>query len=252
LSGLCRTGYTYFVTYVAESPSANTNGVSYGFQPTLPCGYIKKINGQYDANGNSQFLSARFPTNAFPYLRSTTEMQTGALSGTGWVANSFQLLINEQLTSDGYTESDVPSTGWIRVFQNGVYSAATAISATDINSYNFVVSRQDYTSGSTYYIDSAWTGSQLLNYGDEYFLFGNIQAASFTTTYKSVITIYARNGDYNLSENSSYDETVDEGTWISEVGILDDNNQLIAVGKSTYPIKKNDGRFIAVQIELDF
>lgn len=254
VTGLCKTGYTYFVTYVASATSANTNGTSYGFQPSLHCGYIQKINGQYDANGNPQYLSAKFPTNSFPYLRSTTDMQTGAggLSGTGWVATSFKVLVSEQLTENGYKEASVPSDSWVETVGGGVYSSTTAVAAATINSYNFIVSREDYVSGSTYYIDSGWTGSQYLNYGDESFFWGNIQAGMFTTVYKSVITILANNSQYNFSNNSTFDETVDDCTWISEVGVLDDNNKLVAVGKPTFPIKKSDGRFIALQLELDF
>jgi hypothetical protein len=181
-------------------------------------------------------------------------MQTGAggLSGTGWVATSFKVLVSEQLTENGYKEASVPSDSWVETVGGGVYSSTTAVDAATINSYNFIVSREDYVSGSTYYIDSGWTGSQYLNYGDESFFWGNIQAGMFTTVYKSVITILANNSQYNFSNNSTFDETVDDCTWISEVGVLDDNNKLVAVGKPTFPIKKSDGRFIALQLELDF
>ena len=93
-TGLCKSGYSYFVTYLAESNAYSPN-VSYGFGNGLHCGYITKIDGNVDVNGNHQFLSLSFPGVSFPYRRSSANLSGSTYSGTGWNANTIQILVNE-------------------------------------------------------------------------------------------------------------------------------------------------------------
>ena len=91
-----------------------------------------------------------------------------------------------------------------------------------------------------------------MTFGDESFLFGNLKADVVATTYKTVITAYAQNDVYNSSVNASYNSTLDSSTYITEIGILDDNQNLVAIGKPTYPIRKDEGRFLTFQLQIDF
>ena len=74
----------------------------------------------------------------------------------------------------------------------------------------------------------------------------------FATTFKSIITVYAKNTDINSSINSTFNSTLDESAYISEIAILDNSNQVVAIGKPVSPIKKTQGRFLAFQLEIDF
>ena len=187
-----------------------------------------------------------------------TGVQTCALPI--WNANCVQILINEQLSSLNYTESTVPSNSWQLISNgtgNGLYKASTAgdntIDPNKLNGYSFVLSREDYVSGGTYQISTGITQNQSsLNFGDESFFFGVIDLQIFATTYKSVITVYAKNTDINSSSNPSFNSSLDENTYVTEIAILDNSNQVVAVGKPTKPIKKSNGRFLAFQLEIDF
>jgi hypothetical protein len=259
-TGLCKSGYTYFVTYIPESYPIYTSGASYGYAPALHCEYISVIDGQVDVNGNPQYLNLNFPSKAFPYMRSSSNMNT--YSGTGWNANSVQILVNEQLTSAGYNKGNVPENGWVRVSNklaggNGIYSAGTYLDLTidplKLAGYNFTISQEDFNSGSTYYLDSNFTeGTDNLFFGDESFVFGNLDVNILATTYKTSIVAYATNDQVNTSKNFSYDPNLDTNTYITEIGILDQNNNLVATGKPTYPIRKSIGRFLTFQLEIDF
>jgi hypothetical protein len=66
------------------------------------------------------------------------------------------------------------------------------------------------------------------------------------------MTVLAPDPNYNTSNNTSFDGLLDTDTYITEIGILNNNNILVAVGKPTYPIKKNDSRYLAFQLEIDF
>ena len=259
-TGLCNSGSTYFVTYIPESLSPGLSGVSYGYGQTLHCNYISKIDGQDDINGNPQFLSINFPSNSFPYMRSSVEMN--ALSGTGWNANSVQILVNEQLSALGYDIGSVPQDGWKRISDrnalgNGIYSSNTysdlTIDPLKLAGYNFIISQQDYDSGSTYSLTSVFTGgTDTLFFGGESFVYGNLDVNILSTTFKTSIVAMAKNDQLNSSLNYTFDEDLDTNTYITEIGVLDSNNNLVAVGKPTYPIKKNIGRFLTFQLEIDF
>jgi hypothetical protein len=262
-TGLCQSGYSYYVTYLAQSLPYSPN-VSYGFGNGLHCGYIQKINGQVDVNGNLQFLSLNFPSNSFPFLRNSINMSATTFSGTGWNANSIQILVNQQQSGYTYNIGNVPADGWVLVSNgvgNGIYTGDTTdltIDPSKLSNYNFIISQQDYLSGTTYTLPSIFTGNTDFNgasgltFGNETFFCGNVQCTIMSTTYKTLITATASNSTLNDSTNTSYDALLDDNTYITEVSILDSTNNVVAVGKPTYPIKKNSGRYLVFQLELDF
>jgi hypothetical protein len=259
-TGLIKSGFTYFVTYIVESDSVYASGSTFGYPQSLHSGYITKIDGETADDGSFQFLSASFPSKSFPYLRSSVNMEpSSAFSGTGWNANRVQLLVNVQTTEAGYSIGNVPSDEWKRVstgLGNGIYSGETGdltIDPLKLAGFNFTISQEDFDSGSTYVLDSAFTGgTEDLTLGNESFFFGNLDTNILATTFKSVITVFAKNLEFNSSENFSFDSLLDENTYITEIGVLDDLDNLVAVGKPTFPIKKSEGRFLAFQLEIDF
>jgi len=266
-SGLCKSGKTYFVTYITESNSTYSSGSTFGYPQSLHCGYIQQIDGETDDNGNNQYLTATFPTNSFPYLRSSSNMDaSSSLSGTGWNANKVQLLVSEQdlgTDTEVVTLEDVAPTEWKLISSsvgNGIYTGDTTdltIEPNKLNGYQFIISQEDYDSGTTYVLDSVFTTNDDksltgLTFGCESFLFGNVKADALSTTYKTVITTFAKNDSFNSSNNSTYDANLDDNTYITEVGILDNAGNLVAAGKPTYPIIKNEGRFLTFQLQIDF
>jgi hypothetical protein len=264
-TGLIKSGKTYFVTYLTESNSTYEGGVSFGYPKALHCGYIQKINGDVNSDGNAQYLAGSFPTNGFPYLRNSNNMDgSSSYSGTGWNANKVQLLVSEQDDPNNeITLRDVDSTDWrliSTVVGNGIYTGDTTDSTIDpnkLNAYQFIISQEDYDSGSTYTLDTIFTDNNDfsttgLTFGNESFFFGNVKVDVLATTYKTVITAFAGNDSLNSSENSSFDDTLDKDVYITEFGVLDGEGNLVGVGKPTYPIKKNEGRFLTFQLQIDF
>ena len=257
VTGLCESGKTYFVTYLVESDIGGT--YSFGYTDPIHCGYIKQIDGQVDINGNPQFLSIKFPTNSFPYMRDDAGI---ASFTTGWNAQRVKILVNEQEKSYDYMAGNVPATNWVVMSGQGIFDCTTATPATDtidpvaLNSYEFIMSRQDYNSGATDGNYIMWSGhtseQQYLNFGDEAFFFGTVDAQIFTTTYKTIITVVAANYEYNSSTNDTFNSLTDDYTYITEVAILDEQNNTVAVGKPTYPLKKANSRYLAFQLIIDF
>ena len=192
-------------------------------------------------------------------------MSASTYSGTGWNCNNVQILVNQQLSGYNYNVGDVPSDGWVLVSSggtgNGVYTGETvdlSIDPLKLAGYNFIISQQDYISGSTYVLPTQFSGETDFNnltgltFGNESFFYGNVTANILATTYKTLITAVGGNNDYNDSLNDSYNPLLDDNTYITEVSIFDSNNNLVAVGKPSYPVTKNNARYLVIQLEMDF
>lgn len=263
-SGLLETGYTYFVTYAMDDKGGYyLSGTSFGYPVTYPCAYISRIDGQLDGNGSPLYLKADLPSNSFPYMRkSQNTLPSSPYSGTGWVASNLSLMVNKVSLST-YPNVDIdtiPSDTWT-IFNagNGMISPQAPYDLLDplyVQGTSLIVSNEDIQSGSTFALTGSYSGLSMnmsaLTYGDEAFFFGNVKVGIMATTYKSIITVLCPNTDYNSSVNASFDPLVNMDTYITEIGVLNNNNQLVAVGKPTYPIPKNSSRYLTFQLELDF
>ena len=259
-TGLVKSGYTYFVSYISESNDSSISGVSYGYPLTIPCSYYSELNGTQNAVTSDLYLKVNFPINSFPYMRSSNGMTN--FSGTGWNANKIQLLVNkvDLSTSVNPKNGSIDPSGWklISLGQgNGIYSGGTtSIDPLQVQGNTFVISQEDYNSGTTYVMNNSYSSftqnMDYLNFGDEYMFFGNVKAGIRATVYKSIITAVMPNTNYNTTINNSYDPIYDKDIFVTEVAILDSEGGLVAVGKPTQPIKKNVNRYLAVQLEIDF
>lgn len=261
-TGLCKSGKTYFVSYIVSSDSYASTG-SYGYPMPFHCTYYSMAPLVPD-NVPPQFLKVEFPTNSFPFMRNGANLSS--LSGTGWNANKVQLLVKEIATSAVTTIGAIPTYDWKLISNgigSGIYTGETGHSTIDpiyLQAKSFVISQEDYDSGTTFSLSgiySAFTSyddisTSGLTFGSETFFYGNIKTGILSTVFKTVVTVYATNDQFNSSNNASFDSDLDEDTFITEIGILDSANNLVAVGKPSYPIQKNSSRFLAFQLELDF
>jgi len=258
VSGLCESGKTYFVSLLFENEPYGAS-TSFGYPSAIHNGYIKKIKGENDINGRPKFLKISFPPNSFPYMRNDAGLSS---FGSGWNSNTVQVLVNEQPTEYNYDIANAPATGWTRVSDvsiggNGVYRASDAgdntIDPDKLNAYEFIVSRQDYNSGSTYVLYSGCTMNQdILNFGDEAFFYGVVNAETIKTKYYSSIVGYVLPHELNTSLNPTFDSDYNDCTYVSEIAVLDNFGNVVAVGKPTHPLKKEKNRILAVQLLLEF
>ena len=77
------------------------------------------------------------------------------------------------------------------------------------------------------------------------------------------VFVRARNSEFNYSENPSYisgstgevlfDDFIDNPiSYITTVGMYNDNNELLAVAKLSRPLPKNFTKELLVRVKLDF
>jgi hypothetical protein len=259
-SPFVRSGYTYFVTYLTESNYLYSSGSSYGYPYSMPCGYYSELNGSQVISASDLYLKVNFPINAFPYMRSSGGMAT--YSGTGWNANKIQLLVNQvDLNTTPYANpGNLNTDSWKLIsanLGNGIYSGgSTTVDPLQLQGYSFVISQEDYDSGTTYSMTGAYSAftqnMDYLTFGDEYMFYGNVTAGIRATVFKSIITAVMPDTMYNSTLNNSFDSAYDTDIYVTEIAVLDSTGELVAIGKPTEPIKKNVNRYLAIQLEIDF
>lgn len=261
-TGMCQSGKTYLVTYTADyNDSYSTSDgavVSYGYQPSMHCGYIQRIDCTPDSSGRDKYLRVSFPPRCFPFMRSGAGAIT--YSGTGWIANSFNILVKEVATSAFTGIDNIEATGWTRTVNNGYYGGTTsAIDPYYAQAKQFVLTRADYTNGSQYnlgeyfgnsYITDAELPTSGLTYGMESFFYGNIYCGFATDDHVVRIDLELKNDELNSSKNDTFDGKIDTSTYVTEVALFNDQNVLVATAKPSYPIRKNYDRNVMMRMEL--
>ena len=125
---------------------------------------------------------------------------------------------------------------------------------------SYTITNDDYTGGTIYNISniigtlpSSPTYTDSLGFGEESILIGNINTDIKATVYRTQIGQNLNFNQYNTTVNPTY--SFNDGNsdiFITEAGIYDDNNNLVAVGKLSYPLKKNSFRLLTIQIDMDF
>jgi len=268
-SGMCESGKTFYVTYrtISDQPISNT---SFGYGPSIHCNYIQKIKGYTDENGLSYYLAAQFPTFAFPHLRRSTEFV--AFTGLGWTANKVQLLVAKVDDEDDYGVGYVPTNSWVAISDltvggNGIVSGCSysaTVDPAELAGHQFIVSNEDYLSGTTYdladhypdfFTRTNFNGPEEelgLTYGNETYFPGVVQTVMAATVFKTTWKVVLPDTEFNSSLNTTFNGTLNNSTYITEIGIFDDMGQLVGVAKPTWPIRKNQGRYLTFELEFDF
>jgi hypothetical protein len=86
--------------------------------------------------------------------------------------------------------------------------------------------------------------------GDERLFYGNLRTHIGATIYKSLFNINVDGATISSSSNPTYEFGDDR--YISEIGILDNNQNLVLVGKLSRPIRLADSTTASIELTIDF
>lgn len=236
-----------YITYLLAN-----SGLTSGYSTSLHCqNYLKVI--KTPGLGNAQF---RFPQNGLPYMRALMSTTTSATTG-GFFAN--QLYILAQKVTTGVRPS--PNL-WKQINKTSDivnYSswANTTINPNDLETTTFELTLSAYTGASTFILNNFLTiptSGQIdnLQFGDEVVFFGNVDVDIKATAYKSTFLFTAPTSQFNNSVNPTYTSATSANVYLSEVGIFDDNKNLVAIGKFQNPIQKKSTKTVLVETSIDF
>ena len=129
------------------------------------------------------------------------------------------------------------------------------LTPTNLTSSVFNVSLFNYALYPTYdvsylnYPSKESSNDDYLSFGDETYFFGNVTTDIIATAYTTDLSINLPLNEFNSSSNLTWDgETVA----ITEIGLYDENKQLVAIGKLNNPITKDDTIARTIVFAIDF
>lgn len=254
ISGLFdNTNDTLWITYLLESNSGYTTG--------LHCNYYVKVDNSPNdpcAVNYAVDASIQFGTE-FPYLRPYT-----LSGGTGFQADKLYILA--QLTNG--VRPDPSQWKLIDVTsQIQGHTVGTPINASGLTNScsTFYVTAANYGTASTYnlstYINIPVAGDDTnLQFGDEYYLYGNLETSIMATIYEMQYQVSLASNQYGSQStlNSSLNPTyvLDSNNQypdvrITEIGLFDQDKELMAIGKLRSPVDRGSG-LLNFLVKIDF
>jgi len=243
--------YTVFLTYSfgAYSYSSTT---SLGFGESIHCNYIQKIETDDIEQKDITFYFKNL--NDFKFLYYDNDNRVYSVNNVYAIV---QIVDNEQFPLG--TVITPNHTKWKKIdvtSQITTNNPSIPVTAEELVSTVFKVSYSTYTTAPIYTLDyllyplSAESDNTKLSFGEEYYFLGNVTTDIEAIAYTTDISIVLGLGDYNSTTNPTWNGETD--LYISEVGIYDDANNLVAIGKLNNPISKSSSIGRTIVFAIDF
>ena len=249
------TGYTAFITYTLGTDSGATS--YYGYSNAIHCNYIKslqlstisnkEINLYFDNADDFKFLSVNgssgYSANRiYMLLQIVNNTEYNNLNDVHPDPGSWKIIdITNQITSSGFTIGNLISPANI----------TNVIFKVTISQYNlapyYTLEYLNYPhsiSGNTNTTNSA------LCFGDETYFMGNVSASIQAVAYSTDLAITLPLNQFNSTNNETWDGI--SSILISEIGLYDENKNLVGIAKLNSPITKDSTISRTIVFGLDF
>ena len=239
---------TLYVTYLLNNTTAFTN--------SLHCNYYSSVAGPNlnCTSGSSQNVSVRFgsefnclsqPSLTGPCINSCTSTQ-------GFYASKFQILC--QLVNTG---SKPQSNNWKIIDYTNNLTGSTIngfITQSGLTGNTFIIDAATYNAAPTYNLNTYITlptvsnTGTTLNFGDEYYFYGSLETDIQATIYEMNYKINLGQSQFQYTSNPTW--TKGTKSYITEIGLFDDNKNLIAISKLQSPILRQGIQQIVVKFDF--
>jgi hypothetical protein len=255
---------TLYVTYRLSNDLLFTN--------SLHCNYYQKIQGPNiscnpDVSQNvsvrfgNEFQCLNYPTSLIPTTTTTTFLPITTTTTicpplcdltNGFYANKFEILCQKV---SGNTRPN-PAL-WKVIDYTSQLSASTYFgyfTPSTLSGATFVISKDLYDNAPTYnlnnYIDLTplnYSGTQL-NFGDEYYFYGNLETDIQATIYEMRYKINLNVNEFQTPSNPSWNSTKDR--FVTEIGLYDSEKNLMLLSKLQSPVKRQGIQQFLVKFDL--
>jgi hypothetical protein len=238
-------GYTVFFSYILTTDTGK------GFSDAIHCNYINSvyldtiINKEVNIYFNNQ--------NDFRFLDNG--------NGTGFSVNRIFILL--QLVDNTKFDDTIlisPTPDDWRLFEttNQVtgYTSGMTLNKVDLTTTIFRIPIYLYNTLPNYNLDYLNYPTQItldndnLCFGEEEIFLGNVSTNIEAIAYSTDLVIQLDASNFNFSTNKTWNSG--EDIYITEIGIYDDEKNLIAIGKLNNPIKKNNNTSRSIVFGIDF
>ena len=226
---------TLWVTYRFNNNTKFTN--------SLHCNYYIKIEGpSLDCFNSSQNVAVKFG-NEFIFLKQNSYI--------GYNANKFIVLCQKVKTG----ERPKPNA-WRGIdFSNQLTSTNSNgfITAEGMANNTFVITKSLYDSATMYDLNGVIKiplklRPEELNFGDEYFFYGNIETGIVATIYEMRYLVNLVDTQFQIPSNPTYVTGKDK--YVSEIGLYNSDKELMVISKLLQPIKRQGVQ--QYNVSLDF
>jgi hypothetical protein len=224
-----------WVTYIFE----NT-----GFTESLHCNYYSMISGPQVVQGSvPQNVAIRFGEE-FPFLVS------GGTSG--FTATGLKILC--QFVSG---DTRPQPTQWREIDFTSQLSTTLVgggfIVSSGLTSQVFEISLNNYTGATTYnlanYISLPTLAQpNVLNFGDEYYFYGNLETDIMATIYEMKYLINLGNNQFTSTSNPTFVQGTQP--FITEIGLYNSNKDLMVISKLQSPVKRQGIQQFVVKLDF--
>lgn len=225
-----------------------------GFTDSLHCNYYSKIVGpSTGCTDTSQNVAVRFGPE-FQFLSQPATSSTG-VDLTGYCANSLMILC--QITS-GDTKPSPTDWKFIDVTSdisgssvNGYITMSGLTGTTfqiDLATYQSAVTNNDIYNLADYIDIPTNNQTDYLNFGDEYYFYGNFTTDISATIYEMRYLINLGRNQFTNTSNPTW--TSGTTSYVTEIGLYDSNKDLIVISKLQSPeLRQGIQQYV---VKLDF
>lgn len=215
----------------------------YGATSSLHCNYYSKIVGPTTAcTENSQNVAIRFG-NEFPYL--TDDIN----NFSGFTANSFKVIY--QIVNGDVRPN--PSS-WLEYdFTSIIPTNLGFITSDSLTGTTFIIDQTVVDNSVPYelqnYIDIPQNGfPEILNFGDEYFFYGNIETDISATIYEMKYLVNLGRNQFTDTSNPTW--TKGSPSYVTEIGLYNSQKDLMVISKLQSPeLRQGIQQYV---VKLDF
>jgi hypothetical protein len=221
---------------------------STGFTNSLHCNYYSMITGPTTGcTTDSQNVAVRFGSE-FPFL-SDGSFGDGTL--TGFSANSLKLICQIVIG-----DAQPSPTNWKEIDVTNEISGSTIngyLTVSGITGNTFQITSDLYNNASLYdlsdYIDIPTNGqTDILNFGDEYAFYGNLETDITATIYEMRYLINLGRNQFSNTSNPTW--TSGTTSYVTEIGLYDSNKDLIVISKLQSPELRQGIQQLVVKLDF--
>ena len=254
-TGVLKAGESLYLTYWLENVGTGTTGTTTVTTPILPCQRYTVIDNKTNTDKDVQFRIGNL--NELPYMRKRENVN---YDGRGFFADTFKVLAQ---VVDKTTQNRPLSSNWKVIdftSTNITVTSGKTISPTlfenqNPNTTGFILTGSLYTGGTTFNLGDELDMSTASYYGkmtlgDERLFYGNLRTHIGATIYKTLFNITVDGASIASTSNSTFEFGDDR--YVSEIGILDNNQNLVLVGKLSRPIRISDSTTASIELTIDF
>jgi len=204
---------------------------------------------EFDISGSSTSISC---TGSCSFSAITATCPTTCVTTSGFYGEKFEIICQKVLGNERPNSSEwkiIDFTDQISAYTINGYVTASALTAT-----TFVITQDLYDSAPFYdlndYIDLTPNGSTSpqLNFGDEYYFYGNIETDIQATIYEMRYKINLSQVEFQTSSNPTWKNTFKP--YVTEIGLYDSDKDLVIISKMQSPILRQGIQQFLIKFDI--